>query len=136
MEIAYNGPEPAKAHRHDAAFDLVSKGCHTILPMERAIILTGLKIALPDGHAGLVIPRSGLAATYGITVLNAPGLIDPEYTGDIGVILMNFGKEHFVVNPGMRIAQLMVVKHEYVKWTYVDDLDVTSRGDGFGSSGL
>lgn len=134
--IAFTGQEPAKAHRKDAAFDLVSTECRDILPGEFVTVKAGLKIALPDGHAALVLPRSGLAAKHGITVLNAPGLIDPEYTGEIGVVLINHGKTSFRVTEGMRVAQLMVIKTVEVRWDRTEELTDTARGDGFGSSGL
>ena len=105
-------------------------------PLERAIIKTGLFIALPIGFEAQVRPRSGLAAKKGITVLNSPGTIDADYRGEIGVILVNLSNEEFVVNDGERIAQLIVAKHERLKWEEVAVLDDTERGiGGFGSTG-
>jgi len=105
-------------------------------PLERAIIKTGLFIALPIGFEAQVRPRSGLAAKKGITVLNSPGTVDADYRGEIGVILVNLSNEEFVVNDGERIAQLIVAKHERLKWEEVAVLDDTERGiGGFGSTG-
>ncbi len=105
-------------------------------PLERAIITTGLFIALPVGFEAQVRPRSGLAAKKGITVLNSPGTIDADYRGEIGVILVNLSNEDFIVNNGERIAQLVIAKHERVEWNEVLELDDTERGSGgFGSTG-
>jgi dUTP pyrophosphatase len=109
----------------------------TLKPLERAIIKTGLFIALPIGFEAQVRPRSGLAAKKGITVLNAPGTVDADYRGEIGVILVNLSNENFVVNDGERIAQLVIAKHERVNWQEVTILDETERGTGgFGSTGV
>ena len=109
----------------------------TLKPLERAIIKTGLYIALPVGTEAQVRPRSGLAAKKGITVLNAPGTIDADYRGEIGVILVNLSNEEFVVNDGERIAQLVIAKHERADWEIVDVLSETERGaGGFGSTGV
>ena len=106
-------------------------------PLERAIIKTGLYIALPNGYEAQVRPRSGLAAKKGITVLNAPGTIDADYRGEIGVILVNLSNENFTVNDGKRIAQLVIAKHERVQWEETDFLNETTRGaGGFGSTGV
>ncbi|WP_299064385.1 dUTP diphosphatase [uncultured Polaribacter sp.] len=106
-------------------------------PLERAIIKTGLFIALPIGFEAQVRPRSGLAAKKGITVLNSPGTVDADYRGEIGVILVNLSNEDFVVNDGERIAQLVIAKHERVVWQEVDALSETERGSGgFGSTGV
>ncbi len=106
-------------------------------PLERAIIKTGLFIALPIGYEAQVRPRSGLAAKKGISVLNAPGTIDADYRGEIGVILVNLSNEIFMVNDGERIAQMIVAKHERAQWKEVSELDVTDRGaGGFGSTGV
>ncbi len=105
--------------------------------LERAIIKTGLFIALPTGYEAQVRPRSGLAAKKGISVLNAPGTIDADYRGEIGVILVNLSKEVFIINDGERIAQMIIAKHERADWNEVDELEVTSRGaGGFGSTGV
>lgn len=106
-------------------------------PLERAIIKTGLFIALPVGFEAQVRPRSGLAIKKGITVLNSPGTVDADYRGEIGVILVNLSNEDFVINDGERIAQLVIAKHERVNWQEVTVLDETERGaGGFGSTGI
>ena len=106
-------------------------------PLERAIIKTGLFIALPIGFEAQVRPRSGLAAKKGITVLNSPGTVDADYRGEIGLILVNLSNEEFVVNDGERIAQLIIAKHERVSWEEVEILSETERGSGgFGSTGV
>jgi len=109
----------------------------TLKPLERSIVGTGLFIELPVGIEAQVRPRSGLAAKKGITVLNAPGTIDADYRGEIGVILINLSNEDFVVNNGERIAQLVIAKHERAEWQDVEFLSETDRGEGgFGSTGL
>ncbi len=109
----------------------------TLKPLERAIVKTGLFIALPLGYEAQVRPRSGLAAKKGITVLNSPGTVDADYRGEIGVILVNLSNEDFVVNDGERIAQLVIAKHERITWQEVTVLDETDRGaGGFGSTGV
>lgn len=109
----------------------------TLGPLERAMIPTGLYIALPDGTEAQVRPRSGLAAKHGISVLNAPGTVDADYRGEVKVILVNLSNEPFVINPGERIAQMVVAKYERVDWNVVDSLDDTERGSGgFGSTGV
>ncbi|MCH2033637.1 MAG: dUTP diphosphatase [Tenacibaculum sp.] len=106
-------------------------------PLERVIVKTGLFIALPNGYEAQVRPRSGLAAKKGITVLNAPGTVDADYRGEIGVILVNLSNEDFTVNDGERIAQLVIAKHERVNWKEVSELNETERGSGgFGSTGV
>ena len=105
-------------------------------PLERSIVGTGLYIELPIGYEAQVRPRSGLAAKKGITVLNAPGTIDADYRGEIGVILVNLSNEEFVIENGERIAQLVIAKHERADWIEVNELTETSRGEGgFGSTG-
>jgi dUTP pyrophosphatase len=109
----------------------------TLNPLERAIIKTGIFIELPTGFEAQVRPRSGLAAKKGITVLNAPGTVDADYRGEIGVILVNLSNETFVVENGERIAQLIIAKHERAEWIEVQELSETSRGEGgFGSTGV
>jgi dUTP pyrophosphatase len=109
----------------------------TLKPLERAIVKTGLYIALPVGFEAQVRPRSGLAAKKGITVLNSPGTVDADYRGEIGVILVNLSNDDFVINDGERIAQLIIAKHERVHWQEVEVLSDTERGaGGFGSTGL
>lgn len=109
----------------------------TLQPLGRAIIPTGLFIELPVGIEAQVRPRSGLAAKKGVTVLNAPGTIDADYRGEVGVILINLGSEDFVVENGERIAQMVIAKHERAEWVTVDSLSDTARGQGgFGSTGV
>ncbi|NCT10948.1 MAG: dUTP diphosphatase [Flavobacteriia bacterium] len=109
----------------------------TLKPLERAIVKTGLFIALPLGFEAQVRPRSGLAAKKGITVLNSPGTIDADYRGEIGVILVNLSNEDFIINDGERIAQLVIAKHERIHWNEVAVLNETQRGTaGFGSTGV
>ena len=109
----------------------------TLKPLERIIIKTGLFIELPIGIEAQVRPRSGLAAKKGVTVLNAPGTIDADYRGEIGVILVNLSNKNFTIENGERIAQLIIAKHERVSWHEVEVLDKTERGaGGFGSTGV
>lgn len=109
----------------------------TLQPLERTIIKTGLFIELPVGIEAQVRPRSGLAAKHGITVLNAPGTIDADYRGEIGVILVNLSNEAFTIENGERVAQLVIAKHERATWQAVETLSSTERGaGGFGSTGL
>jgi len=109
----------------------------TLKPLERTIVKTGLFIALPIGFEAQVRPRSGLAAKNGITVLNAPGTVDADYRGEIGVILVNLSNNDFVINDGERIAQLIIAKHERISWKEVTILSETERGSGgFGSTGV
>jgi dUTP pyrophosphatase len=109
----------------------------TLKPLERTIVKTGLFIELPIGYEAQVRPRSGLAAKIGVTVLNAPGTIDADYRGEIGVILVNISNEDFTIENGERIAQLVIAKHERAEWIAVDQLSETSRGEGgFGSTGV
>ena len=109
----------------------------TLQPLERAIIKTGLFIELPVGFEAQVRPRSGLAAKKGITVLNAPGTVDADYRGEIGVILVNLSNEPFTIENGERVAQLVIAKHQRAEWIAVEELSETIRGEGgFGSTGL
>jgi len=129
---------PTRARSGDAGLDLSACEAVTIGPGERAAVGTGLAVALPDDHAGLVVPRSGLAIRHGLSIVNAPGVIDTGYRGEIRVILLNTDRQHaFTVEPGMRIAQLLVVPARTVEVVEVSELTKTARGgDGFGSSGL
>jgi dUTP pyrophosphatase len=128
---------PAAAHPGDAGLDLRSVEDAVIAPGERRLVQTGLRVALPAGHAGLVLPRSGLALHHGISVLNAPGLVDAPYRGPIGVILLNTDREQpFAIAVGDRIAQLVVVRVADVEPVAAAELDESVRGEGgFGSSG-
>jgi dUTP pyrophosphatase len=127
---------PERAYAGDAGLDLVACESAEIGPGERSIVGTGLAVAIPEGHAGFVQPRSGLAAEHGITVLNTPGLIDSGYRGELRVILLNTDRsETFTVETGMRIAQLVVVRLASLDTAEVDELPSTERGvRGFGSS--
>ena len=108
----------------------------TLKPLERAIVPTGLYMELPEGYEAQVRPRSGLAAKKGVTVLNAPGTIDADYRGNVGVILVNLSNEDFTVENGERIAQMVIAKHERAEWEEVGALSKTDRGEGgFGSTG-
>jgi len=105
-------------------------------PGDRALIPTGIKMALPEGYEAQIRPRSGLAYKHGITVLNSPGTIDADYRGDVGVLLINHGREAFTVEDGMRVAQMVVAQYSQFEWESVEDLDETARGvGGFGSTG-
>jgi dUTP pyrophosphatase len=127
---------PSRAYDGDAGLDLAS--CERVLlgPGERATVGTGLAVAVPDGYAGFVQPRSGLASRHGITIVNAPGLVDPGYRGELRIVLLNTDvREAFVVEPGMRIAQLVVVPVASAEPLEVEELPETERGvRGFGSS--
>jgi dUTP pyrophosphatase len=127
---------PAQAYVGDAGFDLAACERHEVAPGERAVIPTGLAVEIPDGYGGFVLPRSGLAARHGITILNAPGLIDSGYRGEVKVVFHNTDTtEAFVVEPGMRIAQLVVLPVPGVALVEQDELAASERGDrGFGSS--
>ena len=132
-------PLPAYATPQSAGMDLRANldGPVILRPMERRIIPTGLHIALPAGFEAQVRPRSGLALKHGITVLNAPGTIDADYRGELGVLLINLSAEDFVINDGERIAQMVVARHETVAFSVVDELDETERGEGgYGHTGL
>ena len=140
LPVINEGPYelPAYATQSSAGLDLkaVLAEAVTLGPLERKIVGTGIKIALPEGYEVQVRPRSGLAAKHGITVLNAPGTIDADYRGEIGVILVNLSNEPFTIQPGERIAQLVVAQYSQVEWSHVESLDSTQRGEGgFGSTG-
>ena len=128
---------PAQAHEGDAGYDLHAAEAVTIAPGERASVGTGIAVAIPSGQAGLVVPRSGLAARHGISVVNAPGLIDSGYRGELRVLLLNTDRtEPFSVEPGDRIAQLVLVDVGTPDLEEVEQLDETVRGaGGFGSTG-
>jgi dUTP pyrophosphatase len=106
-------------------------------PLERCLVPTGLHIALPEGYEAQIRPRSGLALKKGLTVLNSPGTIDPDFRGEIGIILINFSSEDFTINDGERIAQMVIARYEQIEWEPVETLDDTERGTGgFGHSGV
>ena len=130
---------PEYATPSSAGMDLKANTTEPIVlgPLERQMIPTGIYIGLPEGYEAQVRPRSGLAAKYGVTVANAPGTVDADYRGEIKVILINLSNEKFVVNPGDRIAQLVIAKYERVEWNEVATLDETERGEGgFGHTGI
>jgi dUTP pyrophosphatase len=127
---------PSQAYAGDAGFDLTACDRHELAPGERAVVPTGLAVAIPEGHGGFVLPRSGLAARNGITIVNAPGLIDSGYRGEVQVVLLNTDRtEPFVVEPGMRIAQLVVLPVAEIEPVELEELPESERGvRGFGSS--
>ena len=127
---------PTRAYEGDAGLDLPSADALVLAPGERAVVGTGLAVAVPEGHAGFVQPRSGLAAKHGITIVNAPGLVDSGYRGEVKVVLLNTGDEPFEVEPGMRIAQFVVLQVAAVEPVEVAELPAAERGErGHGSSG-
>jgi dUTP pyrophosphatase len=128
---------PAQAHEGDAGLDLCSSIDVEVLPGERAMVPTGLSVAIPDGNAGMVLPRSGLASRQGLTLANAPGLIDSGYRGEVTCAVVNLDREQAVkIRRGDRIAQLVVVALPQILPSWVDDLPPSSRGEGgFGSTG-
>ena len=131
-------PLPNYETLESAGMDLRSniKTDITLKPDQRAIVPTGIFIALPKGYEAQVRSRSGLAAKYGVTVLNSPGTIDADYRGEIGVILINFSENDFIIKNGERIAQIVIAKHERAIWEECNDLSKTERGSGgFGSTG-
>ena len=130
-------PLPAYAHPGDAGLDLHARGDATVAAGGgRALVPTGIAVAIPPGHAGFVLPRSGLALRHGISVVNAPGLIDAAYRGEVKVVLLNTDPTgDYTVRRGDRIAQLVVQRVDEVTWQVVDTLDGLDRGGGFGHSG-
>lgn len=129
---------PAYATEQSAGMDLMAAidTPMTIAPGDKALVPTGIAIALPAGFEAQIRPRSGLAAKNGVTVLNTPGTIDADYRGEIKVILINHGKEAFQIERGMRIAQMVIARYEHVAFNLVENLDETTRGSGgFGSTG-
>lgn len=134
-----NQPLPEYATPQSAGVDLRANIDEPVelKPLSRTIIPTGLHIALPEGYEAQIRPRSGLAIKKGITCLNTPGTIDADYRGDVGVILINLSAETFIVNPGERIAQMVINKFEQAKFELVEELDETERGEGgFGHTGV
>lgn len=139
LEHAADLPLPAYETAHAAGMDLMAciPADMELAPGARAVVPTGFAIALPEGYEAQVRPRSGLAAKHGVTVLNAPGTIDADYRGEVGVILINHGDVAFAITRGMRIAQMVVAPVERVTWAAVETLADTERGaGGFGSTGL
>jgi dUTP pyrophosphatase len=130
---------PSYATVGSAGMDLKANTSEPIAlkPMERYLFPTGIYIQLPEGYEAQIRPRSGLAVKYGITVTNAPGTVDADYTGEVGVSLINLSNETFVIQPGERIAQMVIAKYEKITWNEVTTLDKTERGSGgFGSTGM
>ena len=133
-----NNPLPEYATEQSAGLDLRANLTTdvTLQPLERRLIPTGLRIALPKGYEAQVRPRSGLALKHGITLLNTPGTIDADSRGEIGVIMVNLSNEPFKITHGDRIAQLVIARFEHAEWNAVESLDETSRGEGgFGHTG-
>lgn len=128
---------PTRAHRDDAGFDLYAVEDATLAPGERVAVRTGIAVEVPERHAGLVLPRSGLAARHGIALVNAPGLIDAGYRGEVRVLLLNTDRsESFTISAGDRIAQLVITRVEAPDIVEVQELAVSDRGErGFGSTG-
>ena len=129
---------PSYATASSAGMDLKANILEPIVlkPMERCLFPTGIYIQLPEGYEAQIRPRSGLAAKYGITVTNAPGTVDADYTGEVKVSLINLSNDTFVVQPGERIAQMVIARYEKITWNEVAELDETERGaGGFGSTG-
>lgn len=137
VEIKYQGNKPEKGRKQDAANDLRAAEGGYVLPGKHAAVETGTYMSLPVGYAGLVLSRSGLAHKFGVRVKQGVGLIDPDYTGDVTVLLENTGKESFYYEAGDRIAQLLIIETADVKFVKTNkDLEASARGDqGFGSSG-
>ncbi len=138
LDHAVGLPMPGYETGQSAGMDLAAavEDAVELAPGDRALIPTGLSIALPAGFEAQIRPRSGLAAKHGVTVLNTPGTIDADYRGEIKVILINHGQEAFTIERGMRIAQMVIARHEQVEWDVVEELDETERGaGGFGSTG-
>ena len=130
-------PLPSYAHPGDAGLDLSARETVTLgAGGGRALVPTGIAIAIPDGHCGLLLPRSGLALRHGISIVNAPGLIDAAYRGEIKVVLVNTDPhEDYTIERGDRVAQLLIQRFDTVAWNVVDVLDGDDRGGGFGHSG-
>lgn len=137
-QLDKNLPLPKPAHHGDAGCDLFSRLDIILQPGERALVPTGIALSIPDGYAGFVQPRSGLAAKHGISIVNAPGLIDSKYRGEVAAILINHDlKNSFEIKRGDKIAQLVVQKVEETEFEIANELDETKRGsDGFGSTGI
>lgn len=138
LENAIDLALPAYATEHSAGMDLLAAIDETITlkPMARKLVATGISIALPEGFEAQVRPRSGLAFKHGISIVNAPGTIDADYRGEIGVVLINLGHEDFVIERGMRIAQMVIAPYTRISWNQMEQLPDSARGaGGFGSTG-
>lgn len=139
LQVVNKSKHPLPVHQtpHSAAVDLYAniQAPITLGPLERALVPTGLFVALPPGYEAQIRPRSGLAVKHGISLVNAPGTIDADYRGEYGVIMINLSNEPYTVQDGDRIAQLVLSKHETIEWEEVAELDTTERDGGFGSTG-
>jgi dUTP pyrophosphatase len=141
IEVVNRGhqPLPTYATEQSAGMDLRANIDAPVVlrPLERRLVPTGLHIALPEGYEAQVRPRSGLALKHGITVLNAPGTIDADYRGEVGVVLINLSSEEFTINDGERIAQMVIARHETAELVEVEQLNDTARGEGgYGHTGI
>lgn len=141
IKVVNKGKQPLPKYQtsQSAGMDLRANIDTPIIlkPLDRKLIPTGLNIALPEGYEAQIRPRSGLAIKHGITIINTPGTIDSDYRGDVGVILVNISNEDFVVQPGERIAQMVINKFEQAEFEVVEELDETERGEGgFGHTGI
>jgi dUTP pyrophosphatase len=138
QRLSEHARAPERAHEHDAGYDLRAAEAVRLDPGHRTSVGTGIAVAIPEGHAGLVLPRSGLAARHGITLPNAPGLVDAGYRGEVRVLLLNTdANESFEIVAGDRVAQLVIVRVEELAFEEVTELDETARAaGGFGSSGV
>ncbi len=136
LKLDVDLPTPSHSHPGDGGTDLYSRIDTVLEPRERQMVPTGIAVAVPEGYAGLVVPRSGLASPPGIGVVNGPGLLDSGYRGEVNVILINHGFEAFSITRGDRIAQLVVIPAVVQEFVEVDELPPSTRGDGgFGSTG-
>lgn len=139
IKVIHTSKHPLPAHQtpRAAAVDVAANidAPITLGSLERVLVPTGLYMAIPEGYEAQLRPRSGLALKHGISLVNAPGTIDADYRGEIGVIVINLSHEPFTIHDGDRIAQLVIAKHESIEWEQVEALDETARGGGFGSTG-
>jgi dUTP pyrophosphatase len=138
LENGKDLPLPAYATEDSAGMDLLAAipEAITLAPLERKLVPTGLAIALPKNYEAQIRPRSGLALKHGISLVNSPGTIDADYRGEIGVIMINLGQENFTIEPGMRIAQMVIAPYTRAQWQATDSLEESARGaGGFGSTG-
>jgi len=136
-KIKEDAKTPAYAHEGDAGVDLYSTEEYVLKPLQRVLVSTGIKIAVPKGHEAQIRPKSGLALKHGISIVNTPGTIDAGYRGEIGVIAINLGDKEFTIEKGKKIAQMVFNRVETAEFKEISDLDETTRNDsGFGSTGL
>lgn len=136
-KIKENAIVPSYVHDGDSGVDLFSTEDYELMPGERVLVSTGLKMSIPIGYEAQIRPKSGLALNHGISIVNTPGTIDSSYRGEIGIIVINLGKTNYKIEEGKKIAQMVINKVENAKFVVVDELENTHRGDGgFGSTGL